>query len=143
MGSLLNLLKGPVKETVGAITGVLDKFITDPQERLKAELELAKIEADLQSKLINADVEWAKAGAEVVKAEVNSPSILARTWRPMLMYVGIVLIAYNYLVAAMFSLPTIPMPDQLWELLKIGMGGYVVGRTVEKTAPDIIRALKK
>jgi hypothetical protein len=31
----------------------------------------------------------------------------------------------------------------LWEIVKIGLGGYVVGRSVEKVAPQIVAALKK
>ena len=34
-----------------------------------------------------------------------------------------------------------PLPPEGWEMLKMGVGGYVVGRSVEKTAPGIVNAI--
>jgi len=31
----------------------------------------------------------------------------------------------------------------LWEIVKIGLGGYVVGRSIEKITPSIATALRK
>ena len=30
--------------------------------------------------------------------------------------------------------PVLPLPDKLWSLLEIGVGGYIVGRSGEKIA---------
>ena len=38
----------------------------------------------------------------------------------------------NYIVHPWFGLRMLPLPPDMWELLKIGVGGYVVGRSVEK-----------
>jgi len=35
-----------------------------------------------------------------------------------------------------------PLAPQAWSLLQIGLGGYVVGRSVEKIAPAITSAIK-
>lgn len=143
MGALLGLLKSPIKDTIASVGDVLGKFITDPQERLKAQLELARIETEFQEKVLAADVEWAKTQADVIKAETTSQSWMARNWRPILMLVFTFIIAFNYIIAPIFSVKTLPPPEQMWELIKIGMGGYIVGRTVEKVTPDVVRALKK
>ena len=34
---------------------------------------------------------------------------------------------------------TIPLPDELWNLLMIGVGGYIVGRSGEKIAEKVKR----
>jgi len=52
--------------------------------------------------------------------------------------VFVVIIANNYIVYPYLSLfwnqaPALAIPPEMWGLLKIGIGGYVVGRSVEKT----------
>lgn len=110
----------------------MGKFITDPQQKLEAHLALTKIEADFQTKLVDADVEFAKAQAEIIKTEAASQSWLARNWRPIVMMEFAFVIAWNYIVAPIFSLSSLPLPEQMWELLKLGMGGYIIGRSAEK-----------
>ena len=34
------------------------------------------------------------------------------------------------------------IPDQLWTVVQIGLGGYVAGRSLEKTASSVVRVLK-
>ena len=63
--------------------------------------------------------------------------VLFLNWRPLLMLTCIAIIANNYLLNPYLKLffaaaPLLELPDALWELLKIGVGGYVVGRSVEK-----------
>ena len=57
-----------------------------------------------------------------------------------------IIIANNYIIAPIFGLASLPIPDDMWSLMKIGLGGYVVGRSVENVAswaPDIIAAKTK
>jgi len=35
------------------------------------------------------------------------------------------------------------LPNEGWSLLKIGLGGYVIGRSAEKIAPTLKGAMKK
>jgi len=49
----------------------------------------------------------------------------------------ILIIANNYIVYPYLSLfwgkaPVLDIPSDMWGLLKIGLGGYVVGRSAEK-----------
>jgi len=51
--------------------------------------------------------------------------------------VFVFIIANNYIIYPYLSLffskaPILKIPPDMWELLKIGLGGYVVGRSVEK-----------
>ena len=53
------------------------------------------------------------------------------------MLVFVFIIANNYIIApyakALFDVELIlELPPQMWDLLKIGLGGYVVGRSAEK-----------
>lgn len=82
---------------------------------------------------------------QIIIAEAQSQSWLARNWRPMLMTIFMAIIANNYILApyfqAMFSWHvSLDLPPQMWDLLKIGLGGYIVGRSVEKVASNYLAA---
>ncbi|WNL40470.1 hypothetical protein RN347_07810 [Halomonas sp. PAMB 3264] len=58
---------------------------------------------------------------------------MQRNWRPILM---LTIVANNYLIApylsAMFGAGvTLPVPEALWNLMKLGVGGYIAGQTAE------------
>ncbi len=143
MGFLSKLLGSPIKETMGAVGDLLGKFVTDPGKKLEAQLALTKIEAEFQTRVIEADVEWAKSQADVIKAEAQSTSWLARNWRPLLMLVFTYIIAHTYIFAPILSITPLPLPTEMWELLKIGVGGYIVGRSVEKSVGEVAKVMKK
>ena len=41
-------------------------------------------------------------------------------------------IANNYIIVPIFNTTPAEIPPDMWDLLKLGVGGYVVGRSVEK-----------
>ena len=62
---------------------------------------------------------------------------LQRNWRPLLMMIIVLIVANNYLLYPYLSLfwegaRELSLPAELWSLMKIGVGGYVAGRSVEK-----------
>jgi hypothetical protein len=80
-----------------------------------------------------------------VLAEAKSEHKITSMWRPILMLTITAIVAWNFLFGALVELVveitsgnkiplTIPLPDELWNLLMIGVGGYVVGRSGEKIA---------
>jgi hypothetical protein len=44
-----------------------------------------------------------------------------------------------------WAAPNLTEPEyiKLWSIVEIGIGGYVIGRSIEKVAPSIAGALKK
>jgi hypothetical protein len=97
----------------------------------------AKLKASIQTAVLSADAEALQSQAGIVTAEAKGESWLQRNWRPLTMMVFVFIVANNYIIApyaqaisgASVSLPT---PPDLWALIKIGLGGYVVGRSAEK-----------
>ena len=146
MGSFLSMLSAPVSNLVTAVGGIIDKFVTSPEEKLAAQKAVLEIQTNFQLALVKADSDFAAQQASVVTAEVKSTSWMARNWRPILMLSFTYIIVHNYVLAPMFSLAYLPIPDQLWELLKIGMGGYIFGRSAEKmvetAAPHVAAAMQ-
>jgi hypothetical protein len=133
----LNIITGPITGLVKAVGGLIDGVTTTSEEKLTLQAKLNEIQNAFVLQLAALDTQFATEQAKVVMAEANSGSYLARNWRPILMLVFTAIIAHNYVIAPMFSLSSFPIPDQMWELLKIGMGGYIFGRSVEKTVPMV------
>jgi hypothetical protein len=83
-----------------------------------------------------------QAAAEVVKAEAASSHWLAANWRPvtMLVFVGLVVARWMGWTA-----PGMTESEYLsiYDLIKIGIGGYVVGRSAEKIIPAVTEAMRK
>ena len=74
---------------------------------------------------------------KIVLEEAKSSNWLTAAWRPLLMLVVIAIIACNYLIFPIIrifypEMIVLELPVELWNLLTIGVGGYVVGRSGEK-----------
>ena len=117
--------------------GVLNHFFPNPEDELKRQ----QIQNEFFTKLIDQAQAIELAGAENIKQEAASSHWLAANWRPITMLTFLVLI-----VCRMFGLTNVNIStdeyDKLWTLVQIGLGGYTVGRSVEKIAPMISDALK-
>ena len=82
-----------------------------------------------------------KAAADIVNSEAKSQHWVTATWRPMLMYCLIIIVFNNYIlmpyIKYFFGVEiTLDIPQDLWTLLQIGLGGYVVGRSGETIAKN-------
>lgn len=83
-----------------------------------------------------------QAAAEVVKAEASSSHWLAANWRPitMLVFVGLIVARWlGWTAAGMTEAEYL----SIYDLIKIGLGGYVVGRSAEKIVPMVAESLRK
>lgn len=128
-----------IGEIVDKGLGIVDKFVEDKDQanKLKAEIK-QQIEAQSHEQ----DVTRLKAQASIIKAEATGESPEQRKWRPHLMYLIMGLLAFNGAIVplseAMFNIdiPTLKaweaIPPQMWQLLMIGVGGYIGGRSAEK-----------
>jgi len=114
---------------------LLDKFVKDPEARDKAKLELLAMHQQGELQLLSA-----KAG--IITAEATSENILASSWRPILM------LTFGALIVARwfgFAAPNLTEAEYLalWDIVELGLGGYVVGRSAEKIMPQVAAVLKK
>ena len=69
-------------------------------------------------------------------------ALIAACWRPILMLTFGLLIVARWLG---WSAPGISEAEalKLWNIVEIGLGGYVIGRSAEKTLPRIVEVLKR
>jgi hypothetical protein len=122
-GGFLTVMKGLFGSKKGDGIGGL---ATDIREAIKGK------EID-PNKLIDTYIEIEKLKASVIEAEMSG-NWLQRSWRPILMMSLVVIVVNNYILFPYFpdTLMMLDLPDELWNLLTIGVGGYVAGRSIEK-----------
>ena len=117
-----------------SIFEVVDKAIPNKDKA-------ADIKLQIQSQLLQNQAAELKAAAKVIVAEAGGHSWLQRNWRPMIMCMFGLIIANNFIIYPYASLFTdkavmLDTPQDLWDLIKIGLGGYIVGRSGEKIAKE-------
>lgn len=114
---------------------VVGNLFPDPAEKAKAEAEVMR-------QLLTAQGEIEKAASEIIRTEAASEHWLAANWRPLTMLTFVVLIVARWFG---WAAPNLSEAEyiKLWSIVEFGLGGYVVGRSVEKIAPSIAQALKK
>lgn len=117
---------------VGQIVGSL---FPDPTEKAKAEAEAMR-------QLLAHQSEIESAAAKIIQTEAASAHWLAANWRPLVM-----LVFCGLIVARWFgwAAPNLSEAEylKLWSIVEFGLGGYVIGRSVEKVAPSIASAMRK
>ena len=111
------------------VTKLLDKWIPDADTKQKIAHEIATMsERHAQ--------EIALAQIEVNKAEAKG-NWLQRSWRPILMLSFGFIVIYVKFIAPLFGFTIPPLENEFWNLLQLGIGGYVVGRSAEKIAKSV------
>ena len=98
----------------------------------------AKLKADLQTQLLQTNTQELQAAAKIIEAEAKA-GWFASSWRPLLMYVLIFILVWNYILGPVIKVFTgavisFELPGDVWTLLNVGLGGYVVGRSAESVA---------
>lgn len=134
MGKLLGFITGPFTGLVGEVGKLIDGVSTTTEEKLSAQAKLKEIENAFILQMTVLDTQFAQEQAKVIMAEVNSESWMTRNWRPSLMYVFIYIIFHTFVLVPVFSIKGVAIPPEMWELLKLGMGGYIFGRSGEYVA---------
>ena len=114
---------------------VVGNLFPDPAEKAKAEAEVMR-------QLLAAQSEIEQAASKIIQTEAASTHWLAANWRPLTMLVFVALIVARWFG---WAAPNLSEAEyiKLWSIVEFGLGGYVVGRSVEKIAPRIAQAIKR
>jgi len=120
-------------------TELIDELHTSEEEKLQLRNSLVKLQNEVTLNQLNLEGQLVDARSKVAVVELTGASWLQRNWRPitMLIFVGLIVLD---------TLNWLPGPNKLspqfMSLVKIGLGGYVIGRSFEKAGPAIARSLK-
>tara|TARA_R110000803_G_scaffold41072_1_gene88462 strand:- start:240 stop:635 length:396 start_codon:yes stop_codon:yes gene_type:complete len=107
----------------------LDNLLTSKEEKIQAENVIKKV-------LVEKELELQRLQTEIIVAEAKG-NWLQRSWRPILMLSFGFIVIYVKFIGPLFNLTIPELENEFWELLKIGIGGYVVGRSAEKIAKGV------
>lgn len=130
LGFISNIFKPAAK--------LIDDIHTSDEERMQLKKELLDVENKLTMKVLEYESQLLRAQSSIITAEATGKSWLQRSWRPITMLTFLALVVLDTL-----EVGNLKLPDEAWGLLKIGLGGYVIGRSVEKIAPTVKGVIKK
>lgn len=137
LGSIGALLKGNL---VSELSDLADDMFTSDEERLAFKQKAAEIADRAAARADELEGKRIEARGAVVLQEATS-GVLKSNWRPATM---IALVAL--LIAHCFGWTSRDLPEDVViaviELIQIGLGGYVIGRSAEKIAGPIAEAVR-
>lgn len=142
MSGILDAVSGLSPTTMLLNLGgkLIDNLVPDKQAADVMKLKMLEMNQTGALAALASDTDLAKAASAVVEAEAKSEGWLTRSWRPITMLIFVALI-----VARMFGWTTNTVGEaeylSLWEMVKIGLGGYVVGRSGLQIAQAIAPAI--
>ena len=128
--SILGFLGDAIKPAFNLI----DDLHTSAEEKLELRIRLADIQNALALKVLEYERVVMESKAKIITAEAQGGSWIQRNWRPVTMLTFLALVVCDSFGLLMFRLS-----QDAWTLLKIGLGGYVCGRSGEK----IVKHLKE
>ena len=123
---------------MGALLTVLAPILGDVLKRVIPDSDKSmEIEREVKLALLEHSDSIEALRGKIVLEEARSQHWMTATWRPLLMMVMVIIIAMNYLLFPILQMVfgvevQLELPPELWNLLTIGVGGYIVGRSGEK-----------
>jgi hypothetical protein len=130
MGKLKDIFSSGAEKLVGTIGDAIDKNVTNEEEKLSLKERISEL-------VISAVLSMYQTRANIVIKEMDG-NWLQRSWRPIIM-----LTCGAILVCMSFGWGTSSMSENLkievLGLLKMGIGGFIAGRSLEKITDKVTR----
>ena len=113
-----------ISEVLAIGSKLIDKLISNPDEQRKAKVELLKLAQ-------SGELDEMQERSKNVRSEIQGESWLQRNWRPitMLAFTSLVIAHWLGFTASNLSENQILA---LLDIVQVGLGGYVLGRSGEK-----------
>src|SRR3990167_4794604 len=120
----------PILASIGG--QVAKNLFPDPAQ----ELEREKVKNEVAIAVMQQAQAIEQAAADIVKTEAASSHWLAANWRPLTMLVFVALIVARWFG---WAAPNLAEAEYLalWDIVQLGLGGYVIGRSAEKIIPSV------
>lgn len=118
----------PWAALIPVIGDLIGKLFPDPKVAAEAKLKLFELQQAGQLKELDGAI-------QIITAEANG-SWIQRNWRPVMMLVFTALIVARWFG---WTAPNLSETEyrHLWDIVELGIGGYVIGRSVEKIVPSV------
>ena len=115
---------------LGAVAPLIKTLFKTIDKTIENKADAERIKRSIQQQLLSGQLKELEAQAAIIVAE-SKGGILQRNWRPLLMIIFAGLIVAHWFG---YTAPNIPesVQNSLLNIVLVGMGGYIVGRSGEK-----------
>lgn len=127
MSILSKIFSSGADKILDSAANVIDKVVTNDKERQTLKNELSQVVLSELNTLMQFQ-------SNLIKSEMEG-NWLQRSWRPVVMLMFSLLVV----VGAFVEIPYLDNDSPYWSLLELGLGGYVIGRSVEKVAGNVTK----
>lgn len=123
---------GFIQDVLKPAFNLVDELHTSEEEKNNARVKLLNIQNEFQSKVLDYESKLIESQQKQIQIELIGKGWLQRNWRPITMLVFLLLIVLD-------SFKLIPggLDPSAWSVVKFGLSGYVVGRSLEKTVGSL------
>lgn len=130
-----------IKEIFQPAADVVDSLHTSEEEKLAAKAAMLQTYASFLETGLEYEQERLRQKAKIVEAEAKSDNKLTSSWRPITMLTFLAMLVSKWTGFAPNLDPDVEA--LILQTIQLGLGGYVVGRSVEKVAPTVVKAFKQ
>ncbi len=120
-----------VTNLVSAVGEIVDRLTLPGREKKQLETDILQLLIAVEEKTITEQ-------AAAIREETRG-NWLQRSWRPIVMLVFTLII----LAGTFLNLPILADTSRFWDLLEIGLGGYIIGRGSEQLVSTLLKRPQK
>ncbi|MCI6412884.1 MAG: holin family protein [Butyricimonas virosa] len=120
-----------VTNLVSAVGEIVDRLTLPGREKKQLETDILRLLIAVEEKTISEQ-------AASIREEAQG-NWLQRSWRPIVMLVFTLII----LAGTFLNLPILADTSRFWDLLEIGLGGYIIGRGSEQLVSSLLKRPRK
>ena len=120
-----------VTNLVSAVGEIVDRLTLPGREKKQLETDILQLLIAVEEKTISEQ-------AAAIREEARG-NWLQRSWRPIVMLVFTVIV----LAGTFLNLPILSDTSRFWDLLEIGLGGYIIGRGGEQLVSSLFKRSQK
>ena len=120
-----------VTNLVSAVGEIVDRLTLPGREKKQLETDILQLLIAVEEKTITEQ-------AAAIREEARG-NWLQRSWRPIVMLVFTLII----LAGTFLNLPILAETSRFWDLLEIGLGGYIIGRGSEQLVSSLLKRPQK
>lgn len=135
MNFLSKIFSKGAKDILDSSGEIINNLHVSDQEKMDAKEKLTKTVLTSLNSLQNAQ-------RDIIMTEAKG-NWLQRSWRPIVMLSFAFVVLYAYFLQPAFFPKSIDvqevLPEEFWQLLNIGIGGYVIGRSAEKISSNVTK----
>ena len=120
-----------VTNLVSAVGEIVERLTLPGREKKQLETDILQLLIAVEQKTITEQ-------AAAIREEARG-NWLQRSWRPIVMLIFTLII----LAGTFLNLPILADTSRFWDLLEIGLGGYIIGRGSEQLVSSLLKRPQK